>query len=195
VLPGNIAYVKFDMIHDDEEAQDIAAAALAFVARCEALIFDIRDNIGGEWGVAELILGYLLPGGTVVSYMYDRDGHRIGEHSIPESIPGRPFGGGVPVYVLTSSRTGSAAEGLAYTLKHLDRATIVGEVTRGAAHPSEEVVVNDYFRVSVPFLRSENVVTGTNWEGTGVIPQIEVQADRALEAALEDAFRRIGDGD
>ena len=89
----------------------------------------------------------------------------------------------------------SAAEAFAYTLKHLDRATIVGEATLGMAHPSEEEIVNDSFRVSVPFMRSENVVTGTNWEKTGVIPQIEVPADRAIEAAIEDALRRIGDDD
>ena len=190
VLPGNIGYIKFDMIHDDEEAQEIAAAALAFVARCDALIFDIQDNIGGEWGTAALIHGYLLPGGTVYGYSYDRDGHRR-ERSTPDAIPGEPFNSGVPVYVLTSSRTGSAAEGFAYTLKHFDRATIVGEVTAGMAHPSKEVVVNDYFRVSVPIRRIENVVTGTSFEGIGVIPQIEVPADRALEAAIEDALGRL----
>jgi YD repeat-containing protein len=195
VLEGNIGYIKFDMIHDEKEALDIAAAALATVAHCEALIFDIRDNIGGEWGTASLVLGYLLPSGTVFGYMYDRDGRRVEERSTPETIPGQPFDANVPVYVLTSNRTGSAAEGFAYTLKHLGRATIVGEVTVGMAHPSKEVVVNDYFRVSVPFLRSENVVTGTSFEGTGVVPQIEVAADRALEAAVEDASRRIGDHD
>ena len=72
--------------------------------------------------------------------------------------PGRSFDTDVPVYVLTSSRTGSAAESFAYTLKSLDRATIVGEVTLGMAHPSREVVVNDYFRVLVPYLRSEVVL-------------------------------------
>jgi len=191
VLPGNIGYIKFDMIHDDQEALETAAAALAVVARCDALIFDIRDNLGGEWGTANLILGYLLPKGTVFGYMYDRDGRRVEERSTPVAIPGRPFGAGVPVYVLTSSRTGSAAEGFAYTLKHLDRATIVGEVTLGMAHPSKEVVVNDYFRVSVPYLRTENAVTGTSFEGSGVVPQIKVAAERALEAAVQDALRRI----
>jgi C-terminal processing protease CtpA/Prc len=96
------------------------------------------------------------------------------------------------VYVLTSNRTGSAAEGFANTLKHLDRATIVGEVTRGAAHPSKEVIVNDYFRASVPYLRAVNAITGTSFEGKGVVPQIKVAADKALKAAIEDAQRRIG---
>ena len=192
VLAGNIGYIKFDMIHDDEEALEIAAAALDSVARCEALIFDIRDNIGGEWGVAQLMLGYLVPRGTVYGRTYDRNGDLVEARSTLDSIPGKRFGDDVIVYVLTSSRTGSAAEGFAYTLKHLGRATIVGEVTRGMAHPSEEVVVNDYFRVSVPFRRSENVVTKTDWEGTGVTPQIKVTAERGLETAVEDALRRIG---
>ena len=87
---------------------------------------------------------------------------------------------------------GSAAEGFAYTLQSLSRATIVGEVTAGMAHPSEEVVINDYFRVSVPYRRSENAVTRTDWEGTGVVPQIQVAADRALKTAVEDARRKIG---
>jgi YD repeat-containing protein len=190
VLPDNIGYIRFDMIHDDQEALDITAEALDSLAQCDALIFDIRENMGGEWGTANLILGYLLPGGTVFGYMYDRGGHRVEERAIPDSIPGQPFDTDVPVYVLTSSRTGSAAEGFAYTLKSLDRATIVGEVTLGMAHPSREVVVNDYFRVSVPYLRSENVVTRTSFEGTGVVPTIKVAAARALEAAVEDALRQ-----
>jgi hypothetical protein len=195
VLPGNIGYLKFDMFHDDEEALRIAAAALAFAARCDVLIFDIRDNIGGEPGTAELLLGYLFPAGTVFGHLYDRDGRLVRRTSTPDTIPGEPFDDDLPVYVLTSDRTGSAAEGFAYNLKQAGRATIVGEVTRGAAHPSEEVVVGPNFRMSIPIWRSENVITGTSWEGIGVLPQIEVAADRALEAAVEDALRRISNRD
>jgi hypothetical protein len=192
VLAGNVGYLKFDMIHDEEEAQAIMSRALAHVARCDALVFDLRENIGGEWGTADLILGYLLPPGTALSRHYDRDGRLIEERVVRQAIPGKPFDAGVPVYVLTSRRTGSAAEALAYTLKSLGRATVVGEVTSGAAHPAEEVVVNEYFRVSIPFRRSENVITRTDWEGVGVMPTIEVAANRALSVALENARERIG---
>ena len=191
VLPDNIGYMKFDMIHDDSEAQEAIAAGLTGLAECDALVFDIRDNIGGEWGTANLILGYLLPPSTVLSRIYDRDSRLVEQSTTPDTIPGRPFDNLVPVYVLTSNQTGSAAESFAYALKHTGRATIVGEVTLGMAHPSEEVVVNDYFRVSVPFLRGENAVTGTDWEGTGVIPHIKVKADLALKAAIKDALRKI----
>jgi hypothetical protein len=194
VLPGNEGYIRFDMIHDEEEAQTILAAGLADLADCEALIVDLRENIGGEWGTAGLLLGYLLPGGSVVSRSFDREGTLIEERSVPDTIPGQPFGADVPVYVLTSERTGSAAEALAYTLKHMGRAKVVGEVTRGMAHPSEEIVVNDYFRVSVPFRRSEHVNTGTDWEGVGVMPDLEVSAADALDAALRDAGQRASKG-
>lgn len=191
MLPGDIGYIRFDMIHDDEEAQEIVAAALADLAGSRVLVVDLRENAGGEWGTADLLLGYVLPAGTLLSRSYDRNGTLVEERAVRSAIPGVPFGADVPVYVLTSGRTGSAAEGLAYTLKHMGRAVVIGEVTRGAAHPSEEVVVNDYFRVSIPFRRSENVRTGTDWEGVGVIPQIAVPAEGALEAAVGDARQRI----
>jgi hypothetical protein len=191
VLPGNIGYIRFDMIHDEVAAQEAVAAGLADLADTRALIVDLRENMGGEWGTARLLLGYVLPGGTIVSRSYDREGALIDEQSVPQAIPGRPFEPDVPVYVLTSGRTGSAAEALAYTLKHMGRAKVVGEVTRGMAHPSEEIVVSDYFRVSVPFRRSEHVHTGTDWEGVGVIPDIEVSAPDALDAAVRDAAQRI----
>lgn len=192
-LPGGIGYIRFDMIHDEQEAQEIMAAGLADLAGCEALVVDLRENIGGEWGTAGLLLGYVLPGGTVVSHSFDREGTLVEERLVPSSIPGRALGADVPVYVLTSERTGSAAEALAYTLKHMGRAEVVGEVTRGMAHPSEEVVVNDYFRVSIPFRRSEQVNTGTDWEGVGVIPDVPVSAEDALDAAVREARRRLGD--
>jgi len=190
VIKGNIGYMKFDMIHDDEEALEITARALADVSGCRALIFDLRDNIGGEWGTAGMILGYILPGGSLLGHVYDRDNRIIETRTVPDSIPGVQFDDDIPLYVLTSAETGSAAEALAYTLKHTGRATIVGEVTRGAAHPSKVVVVNDYFRVSVPFLRSEDSITGADWEGVGVIPQIKAKAGDALNAAIEDALQR-----
>ncbi|MFX0117546.1 MAG: S41 family peptidase, partial [Candidatus Hodarchaeota archaeon] len=170
ILPGNIGYIKFDMIHDDKEALDIAASALATVADCDALIFDIRDNIGGEWGVVHLIISYFFKEQKIISHSYDRTGQRIGTSKTLKDIPGKRFDPALPVYILTSNRTGSAAESFAYNLKHFKKATIVGETTRGAAHPSKELVINGLFRMSVPIRRSENIITKTDWENVGVIP-------------------------
>jgi C-terminal processing protease CtpA/Prc len=96
----------------------------------------------------------------------------------------------LPVYILTSNRTGSAAEGFVYTLKHFNRAIIVGETTLGMAHPSKELVLNKLFRIAVPFKRVENPITKTSFENIGVTPHIKVKASKALEAAIEDAKKR-----
>ena len=174
------------MIHDDKEALKIAASALASVADCDALIFDIRDNIGGEWGVARLIISYLFKEEKILRYSYDRSGQRIETDKTLVDILGKRFDPALPVYILTSRRTGSAAEGFAYILKHYNRATLVGETTLGMAHPSKELVLNKIFRMSVPYVRTENPVTKTNFENIGVIPHIKVAASKALEAATKN---------
>jgi len=186
ILPGNIGYIKFDMIHDGEEALEIAASALALVADCDALIFDIRDNIGGRWDVARLIISSLFKEQKILSHTYDRTGQKIRTDKTLKDIPGERFDPDLPVYILTSGRTGSAAEGFAYILKHYNRATIVGETTIGATHPSKELVINQLFRISVPYLRVENPVTKTDFENIGVIPHIKVKASKALKAAIKN---------
>ena len=147
---------------------------------------NIRDNSGGEWGAAHLIISYFFSKPTVYNTMYDRTG--IAYPGIPtlEQVPGKRFEPDLPVYILTSRSTGSAAESFVYTMKHCRGAIVVGETAIGMAHPSKEVEVTPFFRVSVPFRRSENIVTKTDWEGIGVIPHIKVTASKALEKALED---------
>jgi C-terminal processing protease CtpA/Prc len=91
-----------------------------------------------------------------------------------------------PVYVLTSSRTFSGGEELAYDLQALHRAQVVGETTGGGAHPVAPYEVGDQFTIMVPAGRPINPITKTNWEGVGVKPDIAVKAD----AALDEAHRR-----
>jgi C-terminal processing protease CtpA/Prc len=103
-----------------------------------------------------------------------------------------------PVYVLTSNRTFSAAEEFTYNLKNLKRATIVGETTGGGANPGGYISVTPHFRVFVPTGRAINPITSTNWEGTGIEPDIQVpQTDALNEAyrlALDKVIEKLGDG-
>jgi len=191
VLPGNVGYLKFDMIHDDREAQDIAAHAVAAVKDCDALIFDLRDNIGGEWESGRLLLSYVLPEGTIVSRTYDRDGRLVSTNATLKELPGARFDADVPVYVLTSNRTGSAAEGFAYSLQQSRRGTVVGQTTLGMSHPCQEVTVNSRFLISVPIYRVESAFAEKSFQGVGVIPDISVPEQNALDAALRDAKQRI----
>jgi C-terminal processing protease CtpA/Prc len=106
-------------------------------------------------------------------------------------VPGPRFGGTKPIWVLTSSTTFSGAEELTYNLQQLGRAVVVGERTKGGAHPREGFTVHPHLEASVPVQRARNAVTGTNWEGTGISPNIEVPADSAFTEAYRRALEHV----
>jgi hypothetical protein len=97
--------------------------------------------------------------------------------------------------VLTSDRTFSGAEEFSYNLKNLERATIVGDTTGGGAHPVSRVIFEELSTgLGVPFGRAVNPITGTNWEGVGVIPDVAVPSAQALDKAHVMALETILEG-
>lgn len=193
MLPGNIGYIRLDSFNPSKPARNTAAAALAFVRGADALIFDLRQNGGGSPEMIKFISSYLFDKPTHLNSFYNRLSEKTSETWTTEEVSGRRFGENVPVYILTSSRTFSAAEEFTYNLKHLGRATIVGETTGGGAHPVMPRRITDHFMLRVPYARAFNPITKMNWEGVGVIPHIKVAADDALEAARSDALERLGE--
>jgi retinol-binding protein 3 len=91
--------------------------------------------------------------------------------------------------VLTGKNTFSAGEALAYSLKHLNRATIVGQTTGGGAHAADFKLINDYFDMSIPMARAINPITKTNWEGVGVKPDIEIELMKAKDYAHAELIK------
>jgi C-terminal processing protease CtpA/Prc len=94
------------------------------------------------------------------------------------------------VYVLTSSKTFSGGEGLAYILQEHRRAEIIGEITAGAANPGRTYRLNALFEVTVPNGKVVTSVRRSNWEGTGVTPDVIVPAGDALRVAHVRALRQ-----
>jgi len=186
-LDDNIGYIRFDLFLEEEEAKKTASAALAFLAHSDAVIFDLRYNGGGSPEMIRYITSYLFDEPTHLNSMVDREGKTVEEYWTLKDIPGQRFPKDLPVYVLTSSRTFSGAEEFSYNLKNLKRATIVGETTGGGAHPVRGERINERFVIRVPYVRANNPISKTNWEGTGVEPDIKTSADSALERAIEEA--------
>ena len=62
---------------------------------------------------------------------------------------------------------------------------VVGEVTGGGAHPAEPYALDGSLYVIVPWGRSISAITHSNWEGTGVQPDVASPAGVALERALK----------
>jgi hypothetical protein len=190
-LGGNVGYLDLREFADAGIAGRTAAAAMTVLGNSDALIFDLRKNGGGDPSMIQLLCSYLFPEPTHLNDFHLRRGNQIWQFWTPTNIAG-PDLSKIPVWVLTSSYTFSGAEEFAYNLKTLKRATIVGETTGGGAHP-----VNSYefpslgVGINVPFGRAVNPITGTNWEGTGVEPDIKVSAGDALGAAHLEALKTL----
>lgn len=194
VLEGNIGYLRFDGFIDAGMAGDTAVAAMNFLANVDALIIDLRYNGGGSPSMIQLISSYFFTERKHLNSFYVRSTDSWEHFWTQEEVRG-PKLVEVPIYILTSSRTFSAAEEFTYNLKNMERATIVGETTGGGAHPVNGRNLDfGAFTVtmSVPYGRAVNPITGTNWEGVGVSPDIAVPADQALERALQEARRPPG---
>jgi hypothetical protein len=190
-LEGNVGYLDLRMFVPAEIGGETAAAAMNLLANTDALIIDVRKNGGGAPSMVALICSYLFaPEPVHLNDLYFRPEDSTHQWWTLPHVPGTRYEG-KPVYVLTSRRTFSAAEEFTYNLKCLKRATIVGETTGGGAHPGGMRKVHEHFGVFVPSGRAINPISKTNWEGTGITPDVTVAAERALPTAHLAALRKI----
>ena len=191
-LDGNVAHlVLAPVLYPVELAGATLTAALQLVAGADALIVDLRRNRGGDPRTVALICGYLLAEDSLLVTMQHRDPAETRQSWSPAWVPGPRFGATKPLYVLVSGTTFSGAEELAYDLQQLRQSPVVGERTRGGAHPCESIRVHPHLELTVPTARAVGSTTGTNWEGTGVTPDIEVPAEDALETAYRLALAEL----
>jgi Peptidase family S41/N-terminal domain of Peptidase_S41 in eukaryotic IRBP len=190
ILPGNIGYVKFNGFMDAGVCAPTAVAAMGFLVHTDALIFDLRSNGGGDPAMVSFIASYLFDKPTHLNDLYNRKEDSTTQFWTLPYVPGERLVK-QPVFVLTSQRTFSGAEEFCYDLKNQKRATIVGETTGGGAHPVGGHPVADYFMVAVPFAKAINPVSKTNWEGTGVEPDVKVPAADALTTAEKLAMEKV----
>lgn len=182
-LRGNIGYIELMGFIAPVLGRETVRSAYGFVANSEALIFDLRRNGGGDPEMVALISSYLFGDKPVLlNTMYWRSTGKTDEFWTDPDVVGTKYADR-PVYVLTSARTFSGAEEFSYNLKNLKRATIVGETTGGGAHPGGQRRLSEHFSAFVPIGRAINPISKTNWEGTGVEPDVKVPKERALHMA------------
>jgi len=191
MLPGNVGYLRLDGFSNTNEAGATAVAAMNFLANADAVIFDLRQNGGGSPKMIQLLCNYLFDRPTHLNDFYIRRSDKTEQFWTQPQVTGRRMST-ADVFVLTSRRTFSAAEEFTYDLKNLKRATVVGDTTGGGAHPVDGFYwANVHLSASIPFGRAVNPITGTNWEGTGVAPDIIVESTSALDAAHREALKKI----
>jgi tetratricopeptide (TPR) repeat protein len=179
-IEPNIGYVDIRRFNHFSEAKDYVLAAMRFLSAANAIIIDVRENGGGS---GDYLSSYFLPYPTQLSSWYSREDDSTTEFWTRSDI-GREPRTDVPLFILTGPRTFSAAESFAYDMQSRKRATIVGEPTKGGAHSVDLFRIDDQFEFYISTARAVSPVTGGNWEGTGVLPDVAVPAAAALEKAI-----------
>jgi hypothetical protein len=190
ILEGNIGYLDLrEFVHPKYGGESISAA-MQLLSNTDAMIIDLRQNDGGSPWMVQFLASYFFGSEPVhLADHYNRPKDELTQSWTLPYLPGerRPE---VDLYILTSSKSFSAAEGFSYQLQHLKRATIIGEKTAGGAHLTGSVIATDKFFVRIPQGRTISPVTNGDWEGVGVIPNIEVSADQALTTAHTAALEK-----
>lgn len=201
MLEGGVGYLDLASFSGHPDSGAAIDAALARLAGAKALVIDLRTNGGGGEPALKRLMGHLAPVPPrledIVFRHCEPDPADVegclqdGRHDVQEryadtvAAPAFPT---APVFVLTSSRTFSAAEALAYGLQAMGRAVVIGETTGGGANPSIAMDLGPWFTVVMPVGQARHPLTGANWEGVGVRPDVAIPAD----AALAEAVRRAG---
>jgi hypothetical protein len=191
ILKGNLGYIKFNLLAPPDLAAEVYASTMTYVSNTDALIIDLRE-CGGSISpdAIPMLCSYFFKDPVHLNDIYWRHENKTRQFWSWAYVPGKRYLD-KPIYVLTSRRTFSGAEELAYDLKNLKRATIIGDTTGGGANPGGTRRANDHFMVWVPFGKVTNPITKTNWEGTGVTPDIPVPASAALNTAQITALTEI----
>lgn len=196
-LAGNVGYLKMtsfawiDTADPDDPATPVAEAAMRLISACDAVIIDLRYSGGGTPQMVGFVLSHFFDREPFVfNRLYWRSGNRTDELMTSADLraPKMPD---VPLYILTSPRTRSAAEALPYHVQAFERGTVVGERTAGAANPGGAFDAGGGFQVFVSICAVAHPVTEGNWEGEGVIPDVDAPQAEALKVAHRLALERV----
>jgi hypothetical protein len=191
LLPGNVRYMDyqhFDWIGDESRAA--LETALRFLSGGDAIIIDLRQNGGGNVQAVQYLISHFMEADRPLITFYlngapapDRVS-TLRELTLPRMI-------GKPLYVLTSDRTGSAAEEFVGHVAGYRLGELVGANTGGAGFSNDLVPLEGGFILSISVARAVLASTGKDWEAVGHAPTIAAPVERAREVAHAHALRRL----
>ena len=187
LLPRNIGYLKFNSFPDLEICRVSLMAAMTYVNHADAVIFDLRDNRGGQPAMVQFVGSYLF---DHPEYWYNPREATTADSWTQSPVTGSELAG-KPVFLLTSRATASGAEQFCYDLKMLKRATLIGETTAGAAHAGVFHRLDDHFGMGIPEVKAINPYSSSDWAEVGVEPDVKVSASNARDVALKLVRSRV----
>lgn len=182
-LDGNIGYLDLRGFAGVGQAAAVADHYMTLLSGTDAMIIDLRKNGGGDPSMVQYLCSFFFKDRVHLNSLYWRQGDRTDEFWTLEKVGAKKMPE-VPLFVLTSNYTFSGAEEFSYNMQTQKRATLVGETTGGGANPGGTMPINEKLIVFIPSGKAINPITGTNWEGVGVVPEVKVDAEEALDKAI-----------
>ena len=189
-LEGNIGYINFKGFAEPNSSSKTLESAMNFVANTNSLIIDLRENRGGDNEMLLLFCSYFFKDKTNLYTTYIRDKDKTVQNTTLSKVSGQKYLG-KNVYILTSKKTFSAAEALAYFLKAYKLAQVIGENTGGAANPVDNFIIGNKYLLVIPTGKITGTITGGNWEHTGITPDLKTTSEKAFKAAHILALKEV----
>lgn len=189
-LEGNIGYINFKGFAEPKSSEIALASAMNFVSNTNSLIIDLRENRGGDGGMLLLFCSYFFKNKIKLCDIYYRNKRKNIENWTHEKVKGAKYLN-KQVFILTSSNSFSAAEGLSYFLQSYGKARVIGEQTGGAANPVDHFIIDNKYLLLVPNGKVTAALTKTNWEQIGVTPDEKIKSEKALIKAHILALKDI----
>lgn len=183
-LDNNVGYLDLQGFYSFSEAKSSLDSAMALLNSSDAIIIDLRQNGGGDPHTVQYLCSYFFDEHLLLNSLYYREGDVTNEFWTLDHVDGEKLPD-VPLFILTSDRTFSAAEEFSYNMQTQERATLVGETTGGGANPGGGFKINEHFGMFIATGRAINPITKTNWEGVGVEPHIKTDSGNAFDKAVE----------
>jgi hypothetical protein len=190
ILPGNIRYLKitgFEWVEDQTGAA--YDSAMRFLRDGDAVIIDLRGNGGGSHAAVRYLLSHFMDGDTL-DMTFLQAGEPPSQSRTLEYLPAGRLKG-KPLYVLIDQNVGSAAEAFAYDVQQFRLGTLIGATTAGAANNNRFSPIAPGFMLSVSFGRPVHPISQSNWEKSGVSPDVAIDPARALDTAQSLALASL----
>lgn len=184
VLEGNIGLITIGSFNFKPEEWDDAMTRLN---NCRAFIIDLRGNSGGYAYLIEHSLSYFFEEKMHFSTSISRTGKESKIYTKKKIEGQRRLK--EPVFILIDQHTFSAAESFAYNLQSFDRGIVIGENSAGGAHPKRNYRINKNYFLSISIMRIVNARTKTDWEGSGVNPDILTSSEEAFDLAYQKSLK------
>ncbi|WP_026376445.1 S41 family peptidase [Aestuariibacter salexigens] len=184
ILDNNVGYLtlKGDFVFN--ESKQSITAAFRHITDVNALILDVRDVGLGNVELTQHLISFFTAPNTHLADIHFGHGNKRPLGSL--EIQGFTFKNReLPVFILTSSFVSGPWELLVYTLKKLEKATIVGEDTMGLGIMTIPTTVSEHTSIFLSYAEIKLESTGDNWQTWGVVADYQTSADASFELAVK----------